>query len=133
MAAGFKVQVSSQTQQQAGTPPGTVVSQQPSGNTQAPKGSTVTITLTPSTQQVPDVTGDSQQQAEAILSGAPYNFNVSVQQVSGPGQPGTVQTTSPGQGAPLAPGGSITIYVIQQSSPPPSPSPTPSPSDSGGH
>jgi beta-lactam-binding protein with PASTA domain len=81
---------------------------------------------------VPDVRGDMQQQAQNILSGPPYNFNVSVQQVSGPGQPGTVQSTSPGPGAPLAPGGQITIFVIQQASPPPSPSPSPSPSDSKG-
>ncbi|HEY7324293.1 MAG TPA: Stk1 family PASTA domain-containing Ser/Thr kinase [Streptosporangiaceae bacterium] len=136
-AAGFKVQVSSQTQQQAGSPPGTVVSQQPGGNTQAPKNSTVIITLTPSQVTVPDVTGDSQQQAQSILSGAPYNFNVSVQQVSGPGQPGTVQSTSPGPNANVAPGSNITIFVIQQASPPPSPSPSPNPSDSqgggGGH
>jgi eukaryotic-like serine/threonine-protein kinase len=129
--AGFHVAVNPQTQQQAGTPPNTVVSQSPVGNTQAKKGSTVTITLTPGTQQVPDVTGDTQQQAQAILSGAPYQFNVSVQPVSGPGTPGTVQNTSPGPGATLSPGGQITIYVIQQAQSP-SPSPSPSPSDTTG-
>jgi len=126
-AAGFQVAVSSQTQQQAGTPPDTVVSESPSGNSQATRGSTVTITLTPSLQQVPDVTGDTAQQAMAILSGPPYQFNVSQQPVSGPGTPGTVQNTSPGPGATLAPGGQITIYVIEQ----PSPSPSPSPSSPG--
>jgi eukaryotic-like serine/threonine-protein kinase len=131
-AAGFNVAVNPQTQQQAGAQPGTVVSQSPGGNIQAKKGSTVTITLTPSQVTVPDVTGDMQQQAQNILSGAPYNFNVSVQPVSGPGQPGTVQSTSPGPNARVAPGSPITIYVIQQSSPPPSPSPSPNPSDSKG-
>jgi len=131
-AAGFQVKVSDQTQQQAGAAPGTVVSQDPAGNTQAKKGSLVNITLTPSQVTVPDVTGDSQQQAQSILSGAPYNFNVSVQQVSGPGQPGTVQSTSPGPGASVTPGSPITVFVIQQSSPSPSPSPSPSASNGGG-
>jgi eukaryotic-like serine/threonine-protein kinase len=126
--AGFQVVV--QTQAQGGTPPNTVFNETPNGNSQAPKGSVVTIQVTPAGQTVPDVRGDTQQQAQNILSGPPYNFNVSVQQVSGPGQPGTVQSTSPGPGAPLAPGGQITIFVIQQSSPPPSPSPTPSDSTS---
>jgi eukaryotic-like serine/threonine-protein kinase len=130
-AAGFHVAVNPQTQQQAGTQPGTVVSESPTANTQAKKGSTVTITLTPGNQSVPDVTGDTQQQAQTILSSAPYDFNVQVQQVSGPGQPGTVQNTSPGPGATLAPGGQITIYVLQQAqSPSPSPSASPSPASS---
>jgi len=127
---GFVPAVNPNTQQQAGSPPGTVVSEDPAAGSQLAKGKTVTITLTPSTVRVPDVTGDMQQQAQNILSGAPYNFNVSVQQVSGPGQSGTVQSTSPGPGATVAPGSPITIFVIQQSSPPPSPSP--SPSASGG-
>jgi len=131
--AGFQVQV--QTQQQAGTPPNQVFNETPNGNSQAQKGSLVIIQVTPAGQVVPDVTGDSQQQAQNILSGPPYDFNVTVQPASGPGQPGTVQSTSPGPGAPLPAGGQITIYVLQQPSPSPSPSdsPSPSPSPSSGH
>jgi serine/threonine-protein kinase len=130
-AAGFVVAVNPQTQQQAGTPPNTVVSQSPAGNTPAQKGSTVTITLTPGNQTVPDVTGDTWQQAQAILSGSPYNFNAQEQFVSGPGTPGTVQTTSPGAGAQLGAGQPIIVYVIQPpQSPPPSPSASPSDSPS---
>jgi len=127
--AGFVVAVSSQTQQQAGLQPGSVVSQDPAGNTQAKKGSTVTLTLTPSQVRVPDVTGDTQAQAQNILSSAPYDFNVQPQTVSGPGQPGTVQNTSPGPGAMVAPGSPITIFVIGQPSPTSSPSASASPTD----
>jgi serine/threonine-protein kinase len=125
---GFKVAVNPQTQQQAGTPPGSVVSQDPTGGSSAKKGSTVTITLTPSQVSVPPVAGDTQQQAETILTGAPYNFNVSVQPASGPGTPGTVQTTSPGSGAMVTPGSTITIFVLQQPQQSPSPTTPPSPS-----
>jgi len=130
--AGFRVAIGP-TQQQAGAQPGTVVNQSPQGNTSAKKGSVVTINLSPSQVNVPDVTGQTQQQAQTLLSGAPYDFNVTVQQVSGPGQPGTVQSTSPGAGATVAPGSPITIFVLQQQqSPSPSPSPSPSGSPSTG-
>jgi len=129
-AQGFQVNV--QTQQQAGTPPDTVFNETPPGNSQAKRGSTVTIEVTPAGQTVPDVTGQSFGQAQATLSGPPYNYNVVEQAGSGPGAPGTVQSTSPGPGANLAPGGQIIVFVIPQSqpsSPPPSPSPSASPSD----
>ncbi len=133
-AAGFQVKVASQTQQQAGTPPNSVVSQDPAGNTQAKKGSTVTITLTPSEPVVPaDVIGKSQADATAELQG--LGFNVQTTFVNGAGQPGTVSQVSPPPGTPLAPGSPVTIFVIQpQQSPPPSPSASasPSPSPSGG-
>jgi serine/threonine-protein kinase len=131
--AGFQVVV--QTQQQAGTAPDTVFNETPPGNSQAQKGSPVTIQVTPPGQSVPDVTGNPQQQAYNTLSGPPYGFNVTIQYVSGPGTPGTVQSTSPGPGAPLPPGGQITMYVIQQASPSPSASdsPSPSPTPTSGH
>jgi serine/threonine-protein kinase len=135
-AAGFQVQV--QVQQQAGTPPNQVFNETPNGNSQAPKGSVVTIQVTPTGQTVPgDVIGKSQAEAQNELSGPPYGYNVQTTFVNGPGQPGTVTQIQPGPGTPLAPGSSVTIFVIQ-----PQPSPTPSPSDtsspspsptSGGH
>jgi serine/threonine-protein kinase len=131
--AGFQVVVT--TQQQAGTAPDTVFNETPNGNSQAPKGSVVTIQVTPAGQTVPDVRGQQADQAQAVLSGPPYNFNPSIQPVSGPGTPGTVQNTSPGPGASLAPGQPIIIYVIEQPSPSPTPSdsPSPSPSPTSGH
>jgi eukaryotic-like serine/threonine-protein kinase len=124
---GFKVSVT--TGQQAGTAPNTVISQLPTAGSTALAGSTVTITVTGSTPTVPSaVIGMTEEQAEQFLSSAPYNYNVSVQTGSGPGQPGQVYATSPSVGSQLAPGSSITIFVVGQASPTMSPSPTTTPS-----
>jgi eukaryotic-like serine/threonine-protein kinase len=127
---GFKVAV--KPGQQAGTNPGTVIGQSPAANTVRPSGSTVTITVTPTTEQVPNVIGQSQSSAESMLTGAPWDYNVTVMTGQGPAayQPGTVYSTTPSPGATLPPGGNITIYVQQAAtpSPPPSPSTSPSPS-----
>jgi len=135
-AAGFKVAINPTRQQQGGTQPNTVVSQDPPANSQAKRGSTVTLTLTPQEPTVPsDVIGKSQAEATQELQGLGYNVQTTF--VNGPGQPGTVTQVQPGPGTPLAPGSSITIFVIQpQQSPSPSPSDTSSPSPSptgGGH
>jgi serine/threonine-protein kinase len=123
---GFKVSVT--TQQQAGTNPNTVWNQSPLAGTLKAPGSTVTITVTPGLQTVPNsVIGMDAAAAQTLLSSAPYDFNVVEQpSTSGTGQPGTVASTSPQPGAQLAPGATITIFVVQQASP----SPTPTPSDS---
>ena len=124
-----------------GTPPNTVIDQSPKANTLLAKGSQVTITVTARSLTVPtSVIGMQQAQAQQLLSGAPYFYNVSVQQGTGPGTPGEVYTTSPTPGTALAADSPITIYVVQSSSPSPtpstsSPSPTPStstPSPGGG-
>jgi beta-lactam-binding protein with PASTA domain len=131
-SAGFKVRVVQGTQ--AGAAPGTVISESPTQGTPAPPGSAVTITVTPSQETVPNVIGEQSDQAMAALTSAPYNYNVTATQGQGPStyQPGTVYSTSPGPGSPLAPGGNITIYVQAQASPSPSTSPSPSPSPSQG-
>ena len=126
------------TQQQAGTNPNTVFNQFPLAGTLRPPGSTVTITATPGPQSVPSsVIGETQEQAEQLLTSAPYDYNVSVTEGPGTAQvstPGDVYETEPLPGQQLAPGGNITIFVVQQSSPSPSPStsssPSPSPSPS---
>ena len=46
------------------------------------------------------------------MSGAPYNYNVTAVQGPGNGPVGTVYQTSPAVGTPLAPGSSITIFVV---------------------
>jgi eukaryotic-like serine/threonine-protein kinase len=131
--AGFKVRVVSG--QQAGAQAGTVISQSPAANTPRPSGSTVTITVTPTSETVPNVIGDSQAAATNELTGAPWDYNVTVTPGQGPGtyQPGTVYSTSPGPGQALPPDGNITIYVQQAATPSPAPStasPSPSPSPS---
>jgi eukaryotic-like serine/threonine-protein kinase len=129
---GFKVKVV--TAQQAGTNPGTVYNQLPLTGTVLKTGSTVTITVTPGPQSVPSsVIGETQEQAQQLLTSAPYDYNVSVQPGPGTSQvstPGEVYETDPGPGQQLAPGGNIIIFVVQQASPSPSPSPTPTASSS---
>jgi eukaryotic-like serine/threonine-protein kinase len=132
---GFKVKVT--TQQQAGAAPDSVINQNPNAGTPEPAGFTVTITVTPSAQTVPSsVIGMTQDQATNLLSGPPYDYNVSVQPGPGSGQdqqPGTVYATAPSPGTQLPPGGNIIIFVVQQSSPSPSPSTTNSPSPAPSH
>jgi eukaryotic-like serine/threonine-protein kinase len=125
---GFKVAV--KTGQQAGAQAGTVISQSPAANSVRPSGSTVTITVTPTSETVPNVIGQSQASATNQLTGAPWDYTVNPVVGQGPGtyQPGTVYSTSPGPGQPLPPGGTIIIYVQQAATPSPPPSPTPSPS-----
>ncbi len=127
---GFKVKTI--TAQQAGTNPSTVYNQSPFAGTVLKTGATVTITVTPGPQSVPSsVIGETEEQADQLLTGSPYDYNVSVQLGPGTAQvstPGDVYETAPGPGQQLAPGGNIIIFVVQQASPTPSPSPSPTPS-----
>ena len=127
-AAGFKVQVNTVTQ--AGAAANSVVNQTPAGNTPAPKGSTVTISVTGNSETVPSsILGMTQAQATALLQAAPYNYQVTaIQEGSGNGSypVGTVYAASPAVGQSLAPGSAITIYIVAPTSTSPSPTPTPS-------
>jgi beta-lactam-binding protein with PASTA domain/tRNA A-37 threonylcarbamoyl transferase component Bud32 len=130
-AAGFQVSVISG--QSATAAPNTVVSETPPGNTSQPVGSTITISVTGATVTVPtSVLGMQQAQAQALLSGPPYNYTVTVMQGQGSGALGSVYQTNPAVGTTLAPYSPITIFVVapQTSSPPPSQSPSPSSSPS---
>jgi eukaryotic-like serine/threonine-protein kinase len=121
-----------------GTPPNTVISQSPTANTLAAKGSQVTITVTARSLTVPSsVIGMQEALAESKLSGSPWFYNVSVQTgpapVGGDFTAGEVYTTSPTPGTALAADSPITIYVVQSASPSPTPStssPSPTPSSS---
>jgi eukaryotic-like serine/threonine-protein kinase len=128
-AAGFKVLVTAAQSSSAGA--NTVVNQSPVGNSKEPVGSTVTIGVTGAAVTVPaSVIGMSPAQATALLQAAPYNYTVTQQTGSGPGQIGTVYATSPPVGSTLPPGSSITIYVVGAPSPTPTPTPTMSSSPS---
>jgi eukaryotic-like serine/threonine-protein kinase len=130
--AGFQVAVIAG--QSPTAPANTVISQTPSGNTSQPVGSTVTISVTGATVTVPtSVLGMTQAQAQALLSSAPYNYNVTVQPGAGNGAVGTVYQTSPPVGTALPSGSAITIFVVapQVTAPPTSPSSTPSSTPSG--
>jgi eukaryotic-like serine/threonine-protein kinase len=119
----------------AGAAANTVISQSPTAGATEAKGSSVTITVTPATVTVPSsILGMTLAQAENLLEGAPYNYTVSSQIGAGPGgqyAPGEVYASSPAVGSTLAPGSSITLYVVGPAGGSPSPTPSGAPSPSG--
>jgi len=136
---GFQVTVQT-VQATTGQAPNTVVSQTPAAYKQATKGSFVTIVVTARQLTVPSkVLGETESQAESLLSSGPYDYVVTVTPGSAPAgsqyQPGQVFATNPSPGSPLAAHSPITIYVATSPSPSPSvtpSSPSPSPSTSQG-
>jgi beta-lactam-binding protein with PASTA domain len=128
--AGFTVVVQ---QDSASTEPaGTVVSQNPVGNSQVAPGAKVTLYVS-GAASVPNVVGLSQASAQTSLQSA--GFKVNVQTVAGPAgtAPGDVWQQNPAANATAAPGTSVNILVQPAAATPPaSPSPTPTPTGSGG-
>jgi serine/threonine-protein kinase len=123
--AGFTVSVQQDTT--STEPAGTVVSQDPAGDSQVAPGSKVTIYVS-GAASVPNVVGLSEQSAQTSLQSA--GFKVNVQTVAGPAgtTPGNVWQQNPAANATAAPGTSVNILV----QPAASPTPTPTPSGSGG-
>ncbi len=108
-------------------PAGTVVNQNPVGNTMVDPGSKVTITVS-GAATVPNVVGLSEQSAQASLQSA--GFKVNAQTVAGPAgtTPGNVWQENPSANSTAAPGTTVTILVQPQASPSPTGSPTAPPS-----
>ena len=92
----------------------TVISEDPSGGTQQPVGSTITLTVSsgPGTIQVPDVTTDTADVASSILS---TNFVVAtiMAPVTDPTQDGHVISQTP-QGGTTAKAGSLVTITVGQ-------------------
>ena len=109
--AGF--QVTSSTQESSSDSPGTVISQNPAGNSQAAQGSTVSIVVAkaPPTVTVPDVTGKTASQATSALSGAGLNVVETTKSVSDPAKDGIVLSENPGAGTTVNKGSTVTIVV----------------------
>jgi len=117
-AAGFQVKVSMQTtnnQSQVGN----VISQSPSGTTQQPPGSTVTIVVgqASTTATVPHVRGEPAAQATSALQAAGFTVQQSAQPVTDPAKNGIVLHEMPKAGTTANKGSTVTIVVGQYSSP----------------
>jgi eukaryotic-like serine/threonine-protein kinase len=128
-AKGFVPQLSKGTSSSClQQPANTVCTQSPAPGTPEPKGTTVNLTYSPGGTLVPQVIGDTAQQASNQLGND--GFNVSVITQAAPSglnvQPGTVWKTNPPPNTPLQQGSQVTIYV----EPTATVSPTPSPSSS---
>ena len=93
---------------------GTVIAQDPEGGAEAEPGDIVTITVSEGVeeQEMPDVTGQDADDAEAFLEG---EFGLSVSQVEEPcaqaTPPGSVCRQDPEAGAPVSEGDSATLFV----------------------
>jgi serine/threonine-protein kinase len=109
--AGFQVQ--SVSAPSDSTPQGNVSAQSPSAGTDAPKGSTVTITVSsgPSTTTVPDEVGQEKQVAMDDLKANGFKVKVVNTAVSDPGQENIVQDQDPSGGSQAPPGSTVTIFV----------------------
>jgi eukaryotic-like serine/threonine-protein kinase len=112
--AGFTVHANNQT---TSTPSdvGNVLSQNPSGNTNAPAGSQVTITVgTPqATATVPSVIGDPASGAASALRAAGFKVSQIIRIVSNRDKNGTVVAQSPGGNSSAKKGATVTITVGQ--------------------
>jgi eukaryotic-like serine/threonine-protein kinase len=109
-AAGFTVRALPQASDTVVT--GQVISQSPSANTPADKGSEVDLTVSsgPSTVPVPDVKGQSASSASANLASAGFKVTT-VEQASSVTPAGQVIGTNPSAGISVAPGTTVTIIV----------------------
>ena len=108
--SGFKVQ---RQYVESGDPKDTVVGQDPTGNTPATRGSTVTLRVSkgPKTANVPSVTGEDQQTATDDLHSAGFKVAVTKQSTTDPTQDGLVISQSPSGGSPAPKGSTVTIVV----------------------
>jgi eukaryotic-like serine/threonine-protein kinase len=121
-AAGF--QVTTSTQSSSSVQAGNVISQDPSGGTEATSGSTVSLVIstapvkttpTTATVPVPSVTGDKPGQATSALRGAGFKVNQTTKNVTNQSKDGVVVSQSPSGSA--TKGSTVTIVVgqLQQS------------------
>jgi serine/threonine-protein kinase len=118
--AGFQYK---EVQSASTTTKGQVISQDPAGDQLAQPGQTVTITVSsgPNNVPVPQLIGNTQQEAEDTLTKAGLKYNIQVQS-STTVNFGRVISTNPLAGVQLAPGSIVTVVV--SSGPPPTATPS---------
>ncbi len=118
--AGFRIgAVTSQTS--TAVPAGNVISQRPSGNSQAPQGSAVSIVIAkaPTTATVPGVQGDTAGAATNALSAAGFKVQTQTKNVTKRKNDGIVVSQSPAGGTTVSKGSTVTIVVGRFTPPPP--------------
>jgi beta-lactam-binding protein with PASTA domain/tRNA A-37 threonylcarbamoyl transferase component Bud32 len=110
-AEGFEVEVTQAASDT--TQEGFVSAQSPGPNTQASKGSTVTITVStgPSTATVPNVVGQQREAAEDDLQDQGFEVDVEMVPVTDPTQDNVVQDQDPDGGSQASVGSTVTIFV----------------------
>jgi beta-lactam-binding protein with PASTA domain len=108
--AGFKV---NRTDKESDKDPGTVLSQNPKGGTQANAGATVALTVAkePTQVDVPDVTGEDAPAAVRTLSGQGFEVDQQSRDVNSPEGDNVVIEQSPAGGGKAKKGSKVTIVV----------------------
>jgi len=93
-------------------PVGEVLEQDPAGNTQAPRGSTITLTVSsgPEDRDVPDVTGKTESEASNLLGQAGFNVTRS-EEPSTTVAEGHVIRTDPPAGTTLPKDSTVNLVV----------------------
>jgi beta-lactam-binding protein with PASTA domain len=116
--AGFAV---ARRDVESNEPKGVVVQMDPSANTLASKGATITVFVSkgPKEFAVPDVTSFSRADAIATLRNSGFKVLVDLVDTTDPSQDGVVLTQSPGPGETAKPGTTVTVTVGRYSAPPP--------------
>jgi len=114
--AGFSAGQIQRADADAGTAaPGTVVGTDPGAGTAVGRGDTITLKVAKAdnTRAVPDVSGQTEPQARAMLAAAGFT-NVRHQDTEAPNgeAPGTVVGTDPGKGTKAAPDDEIVLLVV---------------------
>jgi hypothetical protein len=92
--------------------------------TTAPRTTTTTTSAAPTAIQVPPLTGQTYEEAERVLTELglrPVREDV----VSDAVPPGRVLATNPAAGVRVAPGDTVTVFVVREAEPTVTPSPTP--------
>jgi serine/threonine-protein kinase len=114
--AGFAI---TRTDIDSQAPKGQVVAQEPLAGAKAPNGSKITLSVSkgPAISQVPDVTGQNQADATALLKGAGYRATVQQQPVTDPSQDGLVISQNPIGGTQARKGAVVTLAVGQLTAP----------------
>ncbi len=94
-------------------PAGTVIDQSPAGGETAPRGATITLTVSrgPQTVAVPDVTSLDRDTAVATLQDSGFEANVAQEDTEDPSLDGVVLSQDPAGGAQAEPGSPVTIVV----------------------
>jgi eukaryotic-like serine/threonine-protein kinase len=120
-AAGFAV---ARTDVESDEPRGTVVGQNPEGNSSQPKGSRITLSVSrgPSSTQVPDVIGFDEDAARSTLEGEGFRVSVRRRAVSSPEEADVVLDQFPAPRETANAGSVVSIFVgffVEPAPPPP--------------
>lgn len=112
--------------------PGTVLSQAPGAGSRVDRGSRVTITVAqePATGEVPDLTGLSPEEAEAVLSENGLELGSQSRAFSGSIAAGLILDQDLRAGAEVSRGTAVGVTVSSGPAPAPEPEPTPAPEPS---